>query len=197
MMFSEAIKLKDGILYNMEYHQERVDRTMHNFHNGRIDLAFLRGSIPHDAQTGLFKCRVLYSDTIRKVEFIPYEFRTVDSIKAVTADDMDYSYKYADRSAINRLLEESGCDDIIIIKNGMVTDASSSNLVFESPEGLFTPKECLLRGTKRQQLLDIGTINERSIRAEDIKNYHTIHFINAMVDMEDEIKIGSSSCSFF
>lgn len=71
----------------------------------------------------------------------------------------------------------------------MITDASTSNLVFRSFEGLFTPDSCLLKGTKRQYLIDKKIIDERKITADDIRLYTHIHFINAMIDLEDDICI--------
>ncbi len=54
-------------------------------------------------------------------------------------------------------------DDIIITKNGNITDSSFSNLVFESSDGaLFTPETYLLEGgTKRKFLLKNGIIREK------------------------------------
>lgn len=187
--FSEAIKLKDGRLYDLEYHQRRVDRTVADFFGGRIDLGPLSGMIPPDAACGLFKCRVLYAGAILSVEFIPYVFRTIHRVRLVEADGLDYGYKYADRSAIAQLVTRSGCDDIIMIRNGLVSDASSSSLVFASSEGLFTPREYLLPGTKRQVLIDSGTVSERSIRIEDIWDFDSVYFVNAMTDLQDGIKI--------
>lgn len=195
-LFSEAIKLKDSILFNLDYHQERVNRTLHTFYQTEIDLSVIRDSIPPLMKNGLFKCRVLYSDKIEKIEFIPYCFRNIQKVGVLTDNEIDYSYKYADRGNLNKLLQKSGCDDIIIVKNGLVTDASSSNLVFKTPKGLFTPKEYLLPGTKRKQLLERKKIIERSIRVENIQTFDAVYFINAMIDMEDDIKVQTSSLIF-
>lgn len=189
--FSEAIKLKDGIFFNIPYHQTRIDRTLARFGGNDIDLAAALSSIPEYAREGVFKCRVVYTDHIESIEFIPYSFRKISTVRLTEADDIEYSYKYTDRTRLKELLEQSGCDDIIIIKNGLVTDASSSNLVFESPEGVFTPDSCLLPGTKRQMLINEGIIAERRIHATDIQNYDRIRFINAMIDLEDNIGIST------
>jgi 4-amino-4-deoxychorismate lyase len=93
-------------------------------------------------------------------------------------------------------LQKSGCNDIIIIKNGLVTDASSSNLVFKSSKGLFTPENYLLPGTKRRLLLDRKKIKEQRIRVEDIKTFDSVYFINAMIDLEDDIKVRTSSLRY-
>ena len=87
------------------------------------------------------------------------------------------------------MLSKSDCDDIIIIKDGFVTDASSSNLVFENKTGLYTPASYLLRGTKREYLLSKGLIEERIIKEDSLKEYDSIYLINAMVDLEDRIMV--------
>lgn len=185
--FSEAIKLKDGILHNLSCHQARVDTTLANFGGGKVNLFYTLSEIPVFAREGLFKCRVVYSNRVESVEFIPYTFNHIETVGIVVDDYIDYGYKYVDRSRIKKLLEKSGCDDIIIVKQGMVTDAFSANLVFESKEGLFTPNTVLLQGTKRRFLIETGRILERDISVNDIKLFDRVGFINAMVDLEDNI----------
>lgn len=185
-VFSEAIKLKDGVLYNLFYHEARMRKTTERFFGISFPLLI---EVPEDKRKGLYKCRIIYSDKILSVEFMPYSFRTVRRLSLVRNDSIDYSYKYTDRVELNTLLKEGGCDDIIIVKDGFVTDASSSNLVFEDKTGLYTPNTCLLRGTKREYLIDRGIIQERTIKKGDIKKYDSVYLINAMIDIEDGIKV--------
>lgn len=187
--FSEAIKIKDGIVYNLAYHQARVDRTLAVFGGQQVNLRQLLADLPDSVREGLFKCRLVYGKQPESLEFIPYVFRRIESVALVVEDEIDYGYKFTDRRMLEQLLKQSGQDEIIIVKQGLVTDASSSNLVFESSEGLFTPDSCLLQGTKRQCLIDTGRISEKRISVEDIHQYDSVRFINAMVDLEDEIRI--------
>lgn len=187
-IFSEAIKVKDGVFYNLPLHINRMARTMQHFFSSFDPISLNPEMIPQEAQKGIFKCRVLYSDKIISVEYIPYTFRTIGSISIVRDNDIDFTYKYVDRDHLNRLLKSSGTDEIIIIKNKHVTDASSSNLVFEDAAGkLYTPSTCLLQGTKRELLLQQGKIQQIPILEKDICNFHTIRLINAMIDLEDNI----------
>lgn len=193
IQFTEAIKLKDGVLHNLEYHQKRANHTTCKFFQKEIDLSTLVQAIPENARSGLYKCRVLYSDRIENIEFIPYSFREIKTVGIVVDNTINYSHKYADRQQLNALLETLGYDDIIIVKDGFVTDSSAANLVFESAGTLFTPKTYLLAGIKRQFLIDKGIIKEMDIPMSDIKKFDKIHFINAMIDLEDEIGISTSS----
>ena len=187
--FTEVIKLKDGVFYNLEYHQDRVDRTCSQFSIPRFELSNLLKDIPETAKKGLMKCRIEYGDNINKVEYLPYSFRNIRTVTLVSDNTIEYSYKYADRNQLNQLLSSTGCDEMIIVKNGLITDASAFNLVFESADGLYTPIDCLLKGTKRQILLDKQTIEEVRITANDFLKYNKVYFINAMVDLEDNICI--------
>lgn len=192
-IFTEAIKLKDGVFSNINYHQARVDQTLRAFYQTKIDLSTVSDMIPDHMKAGMFKCRILYSDRIEKVEFLPYSIRNIQKVGVMVDDAIDYSYKYADRTRLNALLQKSGCDEIIIVRKGLVTDAYSANLVFQSSQGLFTPQNNLLPGTKRRQLIDRGISTERSIRVEEIKTFDSVYFINAMIDLEDEIKVPTAA----
>lgn len=195
-LFSEAIKLKDGVLYNLEYHQMRVNRTLKQFFGTSIDFSVLAQLIPEDKKSGLYKCRVLYNAQIVSVECTPYLFRSIQSVGVINANHINYDYKYADRSDLNRLLEKSECDDMILIKDGLVTDSSFANLVFQSPNGLYTPTSYLLRGTKRAYLLDKGLIREQEIRKEDLTRYERMFFINALIDLADNVSVDIQSLRY-
>lgn len=190
MLFTEVIKLKDEVLYNLEYHKARVARTLAAFGMSQIDFAMVEDAVPSNCTNGLYKCRVLYSNKIEKIEFTPYIFRKIENVELVADNNIEYSYKYADRDRLNALKAASSCDEIIIVKEGFITDSSYTNLVFKQGKEYFTPKECLLPGTKRQALLDAGIIKLVSIRPKDLASYESVHFINAMIDLEDNI-----SCS--
>lgn len=194
-LFSEAIKLEDGIFHNFKYHQMRVNHTLAQFYRTHIDLTQLKEMIREEHKHGLYKCRIVYGKQIESVEFIPYQFRQIKSVAIVKDNQINYDYKYTNRHRLNQLLQQSGCDDIIIIKNNMVTDSSSANLVFHSASGLYTPSTCLLRGTQRQLLLDKGIIQEQMIRVEDIQHYSRISFINAIIDLKDNLSIDVNQLS--
>lgn len=188
-LFSEAIKLKDGVLYNIDYHQQRIDATQDAFGRKRINLSEIFTGIPTAICQGLFKCRLVYGDGLESIEFLPYSYPQVSRVAIVHDDNISYNFKSTDRSRLSELRKNATTDEIIIIKNGFVTDGFATNLVFESEKGLFTPSSYLLRGTKRQFLIEANKIKEREIREEDITSYQRIYFINAMIDLADNISI--------
>jgi len=173
MNFIESIKVVDGVPQNLELHAGRASRTIYD-HFG------IRGGLPmHEIMDearrhphGLYKMRILYSKDIISINCVEYQPRNVRSLKIVDGGNIEYSYKYEERSSLNRLLEQKEeCDDILIIKDGFVTDTSYSNIVFGKSGKLFTPKAFLLNGVKREFLLKSGVITQIEIRPSDISLY--------------------------
>lgn len=188
-IFIESIKLKDGVFYNLPLHRERMLRTTSEVFGRKIEFNLSTIQIPSDAKKGLFKCRILYSEELLSIEFQPYFFKEIKSVALVYDNEISYPYKSADRTSFDKLIRQSGTDEILIVKNDCITDTSISNVVFQNSTGLYTPSTCLLEGVKREFLLEKGVIEEKDIRLQDLKSYDTMYLINAMIDMEDNIKI--------
>jgi len=183
----ETIKVKNGRLQNLESHQERVDRS-------RFELMGLNDSlqldsiiqIPDYAKQGIYKCRVVYGKNCGEIEFIPYQPKQVKTLKVVFDDEIEYSYKFSDRTDLEKLLLQRGeSDDILIVKNGMITDTSYSNIVFYDGTDWFTPDQPLLKGTKRKLLLATGKIKSSEIKMDDLHKYLKFALINAMLDFDE------------
>ena len=193
-LFIETIKAKDGVFYNLPLHIARLKRTAIHFFGVAPSLELSQSMIPEALRIGIVKCRVTYSSRIISVEFEPYVFRHLSSLTLVEDNDIDYTYKALDRSSLNSLYSrrEDG-DDILIVKNGLVTDTSYANVVFENANGLYTPKNYLLGGIKRQYLLQNGIINELVINKDDIRTFSKVYLINAMIDLEDAICVSVSA----
>lgn len=183
----ESLKLKDGIILNVEYHQIRMNRSRNELFPNAEEIILAESiSIPENCKLGLFKVRVLYGRFICRIEIEPYIFRTIQSLKVVHHESVDYHLKYSDRQILQELFAQRGtCDDIIIVKNGQVSDSFAANLLFFDGTKWVTPTTPLLKGTKRQYLLDQGIISEREIREEDIFGFEKVGLINAMNDFEE------------
>ncbi len=196
--FIETIRIEDSNICSTLYHISRFLKTRKFFfpESETVDLEeivteeFRKYCSNHEnTVSGTIKCRIVYSENIESVEFIPYEIKPIRTLKTVSCDRIDYSYKYSDRSAINRLMNSCReCDDILIIKNNLVTDTSFGNILFFDGERYFTPHLPLLKGTKRQLLLDKKIITEIKIEKNDIKRFKYLTIINAMLD-PDTIRI--------
>ena len=116
---------------------------------------------------------------------VDYIYKEIKTVKLVDIGNWDYSYKYADRSFMTNLLNENkDFDEVIMVKNGFITDCTIANLAFFDGTNWFTPSMPLLKGIKRQQLLNSQEIMEREIRVEDLKNYEGVCLINAFRELE-------------
>jgi len=187
----ESIKIEDGQAPHLSWHQERVNRSypqLFDSANPFLLEELLR--IPEAVKSGLFKARFVYAEKEYYWEFHPYSPKKIKRLKLVEANDLDYSLKYQDRKALNELLEgKKKKTEVIILKNGFVTDSSYSNLVFRSGKSWFTSDTPLLEGTCRARLLSEGKIESINIRKEDLSQFEAAKLINAMLDISETKEI--------
>jgi 4-amino-4-deoxychorismate lyase len=184
--FFETIQIAAGIPQRLALHNERLNRSRREVLNCtnviRLEEHIF---VPQEFKNGIVKCKVLYAETIDAVEFSDYHPRMVTTLKMVECDDIDYSYKYANRTKLEQLKQENDLyDEIIIIKKGFVTDTSFSNIVFFDGREWLTPSTPLLNGTMRQFLLDQSKIGEAMIRKEEVQYFEKARLINAMLVFE-------------
>jgi len=187
----ETIKIKDGVMQNVFLHNQRMNNSRlmlfgkDNFINLKEEI-----DLEDDDFDGIFKCRVLYSNAIEIIEILPYQIKKINSLKMVFNDSISYAHKFEDRKDISNLyLKKENCDDVLIIKDGFVTDTSYCNIVFDTGTKLITPSTPLLKGVKRQQLLNEKIIEEQEIKHTDIKLFNKAFLINSMFDLDDKMEI--------
>lgn len=167
----------------MDAHIVRMAKAGKHFDIKVPQLSNLVELLPSELGDKKVRCSITYDSKIIDIKFLEYIPRQISSLKLVTSD-INYSHKMSDRAELNKLLKlKKNCDEVLIVKDGYITDTTYSNIVFENSEGLFTPTTFLLNGTKRQLLLDNGVINETEIRVNDLHKYQTAYLINAMLDV--------------
>lgn len=182
----ETIKVVDGKFANLFYHEQRMIRSLEMLCGVEEDIIlddFLNElTVPKE---GVFKCRIVYDEQTKEVEFIPYKIRPVTSLKIVENDRINYDFKYADRKQIDKLFEQrDGCDDILIVKKEEVTDTSYANIIFKRGSEWVTPWSPLLKGTMRQKLIEQNKIIPEKILLEDISSFQSFKLINAMLEFD-------------
>ncbi len=184
--FIETIKLLDGQFFNLDYHQQRMDWTIKKFFDQENALHLKEYLARQSFLTeGLFKCRIVYDKTISSVEFLPYTIKPVRSLKVVHAHSIEYAYKFEARDQLLELYNQRGLhDEIIIVGNNMITDASYANLVFFDGATWITPTSYLLNGTMRQILINQQKIKPAQITLSDITNFEKVKLINSMLGFE-------------
>ena len=177
----ETIRIENGEVFNLDYHQERFDRSRLELFNSTTNIEL--SSLIEAPKDGLFRCRILYDVDIKSIKYIPYKAKEIKQLKVVSSN-IDYSYKYANREELNTLLlQNSKYDEIIIEKNGFITDTTIANIAFYDNyyKQWFTPETPLLKGTMREKLLKDGLLKTKNIESTEISTYKKVALMNAMI----------------
>lgn len=181
--FIETMRFEHGRIHNFDYHLRRMNETsMAHFGDSlHWNPRHLLDTINVPA-AGIYKIRLVYGFDSGTITMEPYTIRPICSLKLVYNNDIGYSFKYENRSAIERLVQlKEDCDDILIVKNGVVTDVSYANIAFKKDSAWYTPDSFLLNGIARQKLLDTGKISEQRIAVDNLKEFTHFKLINAML----------------
>jgi 4-amino-4-deoxychorismate lyase len=180
--FIESIQLLDGQFKRLQLHQARMEKAMAEYYPKTeiitLENVLMQQSYP---KVGLFKCRVVYDSEIRLIEFIPYTPPIIRSLKIVEIDISSLPYKISDRKDYQTAFSKRAeCDDVLIVKNGLLTDTSYCNIALWDGERWFTPKTPLIQGVNRAQLLEEKKLIEKDIKVDDLVNFKRIVLFNAL-----------------
>lgn len=182
----ETIKIVNGKALHLSFHQKRMDEARLQLWQQKPTLLLKNIIIPQTIGEGVIKWRVVYGVSDYKSEFLPYSPKNIKSLKLIEANDLIYPFKYENRELLNCLHKESGnCDDVLIIKNGEITDTTFANIVFFDGSKWFTPKNPLLYGTQRARLIEEKRIAEKLITIDNLHLFSSFKIINAMIDFEE------------
>lgn len=177
------------MLQHIVYHNNRVNNSRKLlFHSKQLwDLSEII-QLPDLDQNTIYRCRFLYARKVDGFEFVPYIPRVVKKLFLVDCGDLDYSFKYSDRSALEKLkknLPDQNFSDILLVKNGFITDTSFSNIALFDGSNWYTPSFPLLEGTKREYYINNNAILKCDISPSDLPKYKKARLINAMLDLDD------------
>jgi len=184
----ETIRADNGQIHNLPYHQARMNRSC---------VALFGRTCPFDLHeilagltlpsAGRHKIRFLYGPDDFRVEMHPYSPRPVRRLKLVEASHIDYSHKYTDRSALEALLRQRGpADDILMVRNGKITDTSFTNIAFFDGRRWLTPAQPLLPGTARRFLMDNQIIFPADITVNDFSRFKYFKIFNALLPFDEQ-----------
>ena len=181
--FFETLKIEDGKVCHIEWHQKRYERTLKRFSAKKGYT--LKELIMPPKKSGIFRCKLIYTPkNIEDISYTPYQKRTISSLKLIEAD-IDYDYKYLDRSVLDALFAQKGeCDDVLIVKNGLLSDTSIANIAFFEGNRWLTPKKPLLAGTSRARHIAGGRVEEADITPAMLKRFSKVALLNAMIDFD-------------
>lgn len=177
--YFETIKCDDFEVFNLEYHNKRVANT--------IGLNVNLQEYIYPISDELLRCKVIYDESgIIDVLYYPYKKREIKNFKIIFEDEIDYSKKYLDRENLDKLFEKRGsCDEIIIVKNGIVTDTSIANIAIFYENLWITSTNCLLNGTTKARLIEEKRLIQKDITLEMLKKSSRIALMNAMIGFDE------------
>lgn len=179
--FIETIRIEEGTACNLALHTARMNKTRREVLGlcRPLDLAASLSPASYRERT---KCRVEYAGDLLKIEYAPYRLRPVNSLQWMEDDTIDYRYKSTDRRAIQRLFAARGqADDVLIVRQGLITDTSICNVALWNGTDWITPEYPLLAGTQRACLLLAGRIRTGTIARSDLPGYSRIRLFNALI----------------
>ncbi len=180
--FLETIRAVNGEIFNLSYHQKRYESVLISL--GFSDFKNLKDYLDPPS-LGIYRCRAIYNEQTINITYHEYEKKEVNTLKLVYNDIIKYSKKSTLRDAIDNLFQKrEECDDILIVKNSLVTDTSIANIALYSEGIWYTPSQPLLCGSTRQRLLDDGKIVEKEIKIQDLEKYSKVALLNAMIDFD-------------
>ena len=181
--FLETIKVQDGKFFHLAYHQQRYERTLRSV---GVEKFMELNDVLQPPETGLYRCRLIYSAEGELTQhYHPYEKREIKRLKLIASEDIVYDKKYAKREVLDALFaKREACDDIIIVKQGLITDTTIANIACLIDNEWLTPKRPLLAGTTRQRLLESGFLKEADITAVTVKSCQKLALMNAMIDFD-------------
>ncbi len=185
-LLTEAIRIENKELQHIDLHNCRINKARKIVfgHTESIDFSKLI-NIPTNIGNERYKCRVIFHTDKTEYEIHPYVQRKIETLKIVHHNTIEYAFKNTDRSQLDEAFSKrDGCDDIIIVKNGFISDSWAANIILFDGKKWVTPNTPLLRGTQREYLLKTGFIEEQTIKADNLKSFSKIRLINAMIDFD-------------
>jgi len=190
--FLESVGVYDGRAPLLPYHQARVDRTFAAFYSGQRPLDLRRLLAETSFPSGRRKWRISYNHQAAKAEIAPFPKRDISCLQLMEVDDLDYAYKFTERNKLDALYERKAepADEILIFRNGWLTDAYYYNVVVKMGSKLLTPRQPLLKGVMRAYCLEQQQVQLADIRIADLYKAEGVYLINALHPLERAPYIG-------
>ena len=114
--YIETIRVIDGCVCNLAYHEQRMNRTRKEMLGQpeplRIADLLKSVSLPMECS----KLRFVYDkEGIHDITCTPYICKEINSLRLVYDNNISYPYKSTDRSALNELKKQQGdCDEYLL-----------------------------------------------------------------------------------
>ena len=144
--FFESIAIINGQVRNLEYHQDRVNRTFAKFYKAS-NLLVLKDVI-HESilnKEGKFKCKVLYNNLKHDLYFEKYSQKVIKNHYLVDIGRVEYNFKYVNRNYLLRNCNNDLKSHALFFKKNLLTDGEFANIILNNGISWVTPKTALLK----------------------------------------------------
>lgn len=183
-LFFESIRLINGRMMNLQQHQYRIDMTLRSNSGDKFLNLHKHLKAVNLPKSGIYKIRVSYD--VHQVVFTDtkiekYKEKPIHSLKLININ-FDYQHKSEDRLNLDRAYaQKESADDVLLIKNGLVTDTWYCNVAFYNGKKWLTPQHPLLLGTMRAKLVTAGKIVPTNIQVQDLASFTKVRLFNSMI----------------
>jgi len=183
----ETVCIENSLIKNEQYHEARfrasyIQQYKKNPNYSLFDDIHLTNLV-NDLK---YKLRIGYKQHGTRFSISEYKNSIPMSLKLISDNTISYALKKNNRKKLNNLYKQKGdFDDVLIVKNELITDASYSNILFTDGKQIVTPDTPLLQGTCRARLLNENKIIASPITEADLSNFESFQLINAMNDFDE------------
>ena len=183
----ESVCIENSQIKNVEFHEARFNRSYIQQYKTHPTYTLFDGIHLTNLDNNLkYKLRIGYKQNGTRYSISEYENSIPKSLKLVTDNTVSYALKKNNRKKLNALFQQrEEADDVLIIKNGLVTDTSYSNILLFDGKQIVTPSTPLLAGTCRARLLAKNSIIEQSISVDELQNFESFQLVNALNDFDE------------
>ena len=182
----ETLCVEQGKIQNAQYHELRFQSSYLEYFSQPPGFALLQGVELSDLDLSLkYKLKISYNASGTSWAITEYQNHLPQKLRLVFDDTIAYALKFTDRDHLNSLYrQKEDCEDVLIVKNGLITDASYANILFRKGEEIVTPKKPLLPGTCRARLLANQSILTKDVHYTKLSDFDSFQLVNAMNDYD-------------
>lgn len=181
----ESIRVEGGSVHLLQYHQKRLEHSYLYMFKKKCAWQ-LNSMIPELPKEGSFKLRFLYNKDRFTFELLPYTSRKIERLKLIEIDSYSYNHKFTDRSGLDNAYKLRGdCDDVLLTKNGFLTDTSYCNILLFDGSQWVTPEKPLFEGVQREFLINQQRVTPKQIHVNDLSDFISFQLINALNPFEE------------
>ncbi|MDB2330059.1 aminotransferase class IV [Candidatus Arcticimaribacter forsetii] len=181
----ESIRVEGGNVHLLQYHQKRLERSYLYMFKKKCAWQ-LNSMIPELPKERSYKLRFLYNKDRFTFELLPYTSRKIECLKLIEIDSYSYDHKFTDRSGLDNAYKLRGdCDDVLLTKNGFLTDTSYCNILLFDGTKWVTPEKPLFEGVQREFLIDQQRVIPMQIHVNDLSDFISFQLVNALNPFEE------------